>query len=462
MEELRVLFVTFPGQGHINPSLQLAKRLAATGLKVTFLTASSALTRMSKATTATPPGLTFAGFSDGAIASFKTANDVNDYMVELRRLGSRAVEDIIASAAANGQPFVHVVYTILLPWVGQIARDLNIPSTFLWIQPAALFGVYYHYLNGYGDAIRENVVDPSWSIHLPGLPRLHSRDLPSFIKPSNVYDFAVPLVQEHLDFLASEKKPKILINTFDALEPEALKVVENINLVTVGPLIPSAFLDGKDPSDTSFGGDLFQKSEDHYLEWLNSKPKESVVYLSFGSLSVLSNRQTEEIARGLIQSRRPFLWVMRRTDNGEKQEDKLSCMEELEELGMIVPWCSQVEVLEHPSLGCFVSHCGWNSSLESLVSGVPVVGFPQWADQLTNGKLIEDVWKTGIRLTENEEGIVEGGEIKRCIEMAMEGEEMRRNAKKWKDLAMEAAGDGGSSAVNLRAFLGEIKAGGAR
>lgn len=91
------------------------------------------------------------------------------------------------------------------------------------------------------------------------------------------------------------------------------------------------------------------------------------------------------------------MWVIRAKENGEenKEEDKLSCLEELEKQGMLIQWCSQMEVLSHPSLGCFVTHCGWNSSIESLASGVPMIAFPQWADQGTNTNLIKDVWKTG-------------------------------------------------------------------
>ena len=92
--------------------------------------------------------------------------------------------------------------------------------------------------------------------------------------------------------------------------------------------------------------------------------------------------------------------------------------------------------------------------MESLVAGVPTVVFPQWSDQGTNGKMIQDVWKTGVRVTRREgDGIVEGKEIKRCVEMVIEGEEMTRNAEKWRDLAREALSDGGSSNVNLQAFL---------
>ncbi|KAF6166392.1 hypothetical protein GIB67_034943 [Kingdonia uniflora] len=130
--------------------------------------------------------------------------------------------------------------------------------------------------------------------------------------------------------------------------------------------------------------------------------------------------------------------------------------------GVIVSWCSQVEVLGHPSIGCFVTHCGWNSSLESLVGGVPVVAFPQWTEQGTNAKLIQDVWKTGVRVRVNEkEKIVKSEELKNCIEVVMggceRGEELRKNAKKWKDLAKEAVEEGGSSEKNLQMFLDEVQ-----
>ena len=95
-------------------------------------------------------------------------------------------------------------------------------------------------------------------------------------------------------------------------------------------------------------------------------------------------------------------------------------------------WCSQVEVLSHKSLGCFMTHCGWNSTFESLCSGVPMVAFPQWTDQTTNAKLVQDVWKIGVRVNFNEDKeIVDGDEIHRCLELVMGCKEMASNAKKW-------------------------------
>jgi len=407
-------------------------------------------------------GLSFATFSDGYDDRSKLGDDVSHYMSELKRRGSQALTELVMSSANEGHPFTGLVYTILLPWAADVASGLHLPSALLWIQPATVLDIFYNYFNGYGDVIRNSNNDPSCLVELPGLPLLTSRDMPSFLLASNTYTFLLPAFQEQLEALEKESKPRILVNTFDALEPEAIRAIEKYNLIGIGPLIPSAFLDGKDPSDTCFGGDLFKSSNDHYIEWLNSKPKSSVIYVSFGSLLVLAKRQMEEIARVMLDCGRPFLWVIRAKENGEeeKEEDKLSCREELEEKGMIVPWCSQVEVLSHPSLGCFVTHCGWNSTLESLVSGVPVVAFPQWADQGTNAKLIQDVWKTGVRVTANEDGIVESDEIKRCLELVIGGgekeEEMRRNAKKWRDLAREATKEGGSSYENLKSFVDEI------
>ncbi|EYU27004.1 hypothetical protein MIMGU_mgv1a025083mg, partial [Erythranthe guttata] len=226
--------------------------------------------------------------------------------------------------------------------------------------------------------------------------------------------------------------------TFDALKPHALKSIDNYELIGVGLLIPSA------PSDKSFRGDLSEKSDDNSVElWLNSKPESSVVYVSFGSILKLPKAQMEEIAKGLLESDRPFLWVIRINEdkkNEEEEEEKLSCLDELEKIGKIVPWCSQ---------------------LESLSSGVPVVAFPQWTDQGTNAKLIEDVWKSGVRVrgVGGGDGVVESGEIKRCIEEVMDGgersRELRANAREWKSLAREAMDENGSSFNSLKAFLEE-------
>ncbi|KAL7081445.1 hypothetical protein ACP275_14G040700 [Erythranthe tilingii] len=290
-----------------------------------------------------------------------------------------------------------------------------------------------------------------------------------------MYDFALPTFTENFEILDREisPPPTVLINTFQSLESEVLTAITKYKLTAIGPLIPSAFLDGKDPTDTSFGGDLIKKppSQD-YLQYLDSKPKSSVVYIAFGSYSELSKPQMAEIAKGLIKSGKPFLWVIRGAESAEKLDGifsgifpgggSLMYREELERQGKIVGWCTQVEVLSHPSVGCFFTHCGWNSTLESLVCGVPVVGFPQWTDQTTNAKLVEDFWRSGVRVSGGGGGgvVVEGDEIERCLGVVMGGGDraaaMRGEAEKWRGLAKEAMEEDGSSNVNLKSFVDEL------
>ncbi|KAL6342459.1 hypothetical protein AAG906_011149 [Vitis piasezkii] len=414
MGQHHFLIISLPLQGHINPALQFAKRLIRTGAHVTFAVSVSAHRRMPKGPTL--PGLTLVPFSDGYDDGIKLEDHAQHYLSEIKRCGSETLRRITAISADQGRPVTCLVHTMVLAWAAELARSLQLPSALLWIQSATVFIIFHHYFDGYGDVV--------------GNCRNEVQIQLTF--------------QEDMEALRQETNPKVLVNTFDALEAEALRAVDKVKLIGIGSLVPSAFLDANDPSDSSFRGGIFQDPS-NCIDWLNSKPKSSVVYVSFGTLCVLSKQQMEEIAHALLHSGRPFLWVIRSaSENGEVEEEKLSCRKELEEKGMIVVWCPQLDVLSHPSLGCFITHCGWNSTLECLASGVPVVAFPQWTDQGTNGKLIEDVWKTGVRVTANEEGIVEGEEIKRCLEVVMGG------------FGKEAVKDGGSSDCNLKAFLDEL------
>ncbi|KAF7849331.1 hypothetical protein BT93_L0966 [Corymbia citriodora subsp. variegata] len=408
-------------------------------------------------------GVTFTTFSDGYDNGYQLGDDVDQYMAELKRRGSEALRGLIEYSSGQGLRFTCALHT-MIRWADEVARSFQIQSVLVWIQPATVFGIYYHYFNGYEDVIKSVASqsgDTTSLIRLPGLPPLTNRDLPSFFNPGNKYAFGLLHMQSHFEQLKEGGKPNmVFMNTFDALELEVLRAISTLNLVGIGPLVPFRFLDVQDhnSSDKSSGGDRFGSSEE-YVRWLNTKKEASVIYVAFGSIAKFSKAQKREIARGLLETGRPFLWVVRKSDG---VDDELSYREELDKRGAIVPWCSQIEVLSHPSIGCFFTHCGWNSTLESLAGGVPMVVFPQFTDQMTNSKLVEDVWKVGVRVSEiNEDGIiVEGGEIKKCLELVMGGGErgdgIRRNAKKWKDLAMEASKEGGSSDKNLKAFVEEF------
>ena len=143
----------------------------------------------------------------------------------------------------------------------------------------------------------------------------------------------------------------------------------------------------------------------------------------------------------------------------EKRKLPSNFKSEAQERGLIVSWCPQLEVLAHSAVGCFVTHSGWNSTLEALSLGVPMVTIPQWADQPTNAKFVEDVWQAGVRAKANDKGIVTKEEIEICIKEVMVGEKanmVKKNVLMWKEMAKEAMIEGGSSERNIQEFVSSL------
>ncbi|XP_015060823.1 UDP-glycosyltransferase 75C1-like [Solanum pennellii] len=462
MNKQHFLVISLPAQGHINPTLQLAKNLARAGARATFITTVYGLNRMNNLPT--QDGLFYSSFSDGCDDdSWMNSNNTVDYfMNDLKINGSKNLKDLVRKFSDEGHPVTFLVYTILLPWVAVVAREIHVPSAFLVIQCGTAFAIYYHLLNStngvYSNSASDFTVMPSFPIEIPELPLFSCNDIPTIVLPNNhLSSIMIPILREHIQNLENDPNSYVLINTFNALEEKSMRVIDKFRMFSIGPLVPLAFSDGNDPKDKSFGCELFDKPEKNYHQWLDSRPEGSVVYVSFGSLAVLKKEQEREILRGLLESERPFLWTRRKGEDEGKKKN-LECDDVIidEKLGLIVPWCSQMEVLCHKSIGCFVTHCGWNSTLESLVSGVPIVGYPQFSDQTTNAKMLEEVWGIGVRVKEVE-GLVKKEELKRCLGILMEngekGEEIKRNVKKWRNLALDALKIGGSSHDNLKKFI---------
>lgn len=221
--------------------------------------------------------------------------------------------------------------------------------------------------------------------------------------------------------------------------------------------MPSAYLDGRIEGDKGYGASLWKPLSEYCIKWLKTKPHMSVVYISFGSMASLSAKQMEEIACALEGGNFNFLWVVRESER-VKFPDRF--IESVAGKGIVVSWCNQLEMLAHPAIGCFVTHCGWNSTLEGLSLGVPMVGMPQWSDQMTDAKFIEDIWSIGVRAKEDEFGIVRREELLFCLKEVMEGgrsHEIRRNADKWKEMARAAVADKGSSDMSINEFVKRLK-----
>jgi hypothetical protein len=159
------------------------------------------------------------------------------------------------------------------------------------------------------------------------------------------------------------------------------------------------------------------------------------------------------VAEGLVGTGRPFLWVVRDDSRDLLPEDALAA---ISGKGKVVAWCPQGRVLGHGAVGCFVTHCGWNSVAEALAAGVPMVGYPWWSDQFTNAKLLVDEYKVGVRLP----APVTRDALRACVDEVMSGPRaaaFRMRAAAWKEEATASVADGGLSDRNLHAFVEDVR-----
>lgn len=283
-----------------------------------------------------------------------------------------------------------------------------------------------------------------------GLSSTHKADL------RNVFEENDTRVMEIiLDCISRVPKAHCLLFTsFYEFEPQmldTLKLEFPFPIYPIGPAIPYFELE-KEPQVANNDGR-------NYQQWLNSQPAGSVLYISLGSFLSVSASQMDEIASGLQNSGVRFLWVAR----GEAPRLKERCGEK----GLVVPWCEQLKVLCHSSVGGFWSHCGWNSTLEAVFAGIPMLTFPLFLDQNPNSTLIVDDWKIGWRIKRTKVGtetLIVKEEISEIVQRFMdlsssEGKQMRDRAKKLKENCHSAIGEGGSSHRNLDEFIRGISKG---
>ncbi|KAK6159294.1 hypothetical protein DH2020_006608 [Rehmannia glutinosa] len=469
LKNIHVFMVSFPGQGHVNPLLRLGKRLADFGLFITFSAPEAAGLSIRKANNIAddepvPLGrgmIRFEFFDDGWDFNNPNRNDLQNYLAQLELAGREKLPQMILKQSAQGRPVSCLINNPFIPWVSDVAESLKIPSAMLWVQSCACFSVYYHFYHKTVPFPSEN--DLEIDVQLPFLPLLKHDEIPSFLHPKTPYPF---LGKAILGQCKNLSKPFcILMDTFQELEREIIEYMSKIcrPIKTIGPLFKDLKSNITSSKENAIRADFF--TAENCVEWLDSKPPQSVVYISFGSIVHLKQEQIDEIAHGLLLAGVLFLWVLRPPQPMESEAEPHVLPEgflgRVGDKGKILRWAPQEEVLAHPSTACFVTHCGWNSTMEAVASGVPVVAFPRWGDQVTDAKFLVDVFKVGVRLCRGEaEGrIVTRDEVARCLTAAIggpEAAEMRENAQKWKRAAEEAVAEGGSSYRNMEEFVHEV------
>lgn len=441
-----VVVLTYPAQGHINPLLQFAKCLASKKVKSTFATTPYTAKFISAKGVQVMP--ISDGFDNGG---FRDAPSVADYLESFKTVGSRTLTELILKLnQSSDSPVNCLVYDSLFPWALDVAKNLDIFSVVLLTNSASVCSLYWQIHKG---LLSFPVEKDRIPLTIPGLPPLGFDELPSFLAyPSHDSAYLEAIMTK---FSRLEENDWVFANSFEDLENELAKAMTGLWPVQmVGPMVPSAYVEGPIAGDTHYGGSLWEPS-DHYSKWLDEKAPKSVIFVSFGSMADVEIKQIEEIAYGLKCSKQHFLWVVKGSDQENLLTEFLQSNDEMG-LGKLVKWCNQLEVLAHKSVGCFMTHCGWNSTLEAISLGVPMVALPQWSDQPTNAKFIESVWRVGLRAKRDEKMIVTREEIGRCIREVMVGEksdEIRINASKMVEHAKRAVCKGGSSDIAINNFV---------
>lgn len=386
-------------------------------------------------------------------------------------------------------PISCVIYGCFFPWAHYAAGELGIPSVFFWTQSLAVFSIYYHasmlIANGFfpykriaPDGIQE---ESDFVSYIPGIPPLHPISFPGFLHVEDPSHPAFEIIQQQ--FATVKECKTIIFNSFHELEKEVYEALqaEPLSMYVVGPLLPSLHNYGHAkgiieeeenltrPPDIRDGitdlETLLEDKRGECLRWLDKQKKRSVLYISFGTIAVPSLEELEGIASGIKRIKQPYLWVLRQSSAYASVSEILpsNFLEETREHGKIVAWASQLEVLAHPAMGAFLTHCGWNSTLESLSMGVPLIPLPDKTDQPTNSKYVVDVWKVGMALKRNSNGKVQSSEVERVLGVVFhteEGQEMRKRACQLRDAARRALEDeNGPSILDICKFAQAVKRG---
>ncbi|GAB4858906.1 hypothetical protein Ancab_010379 [Ancistrocladus abbreviatus] len=333
-----VLFVPYPAQGHINPMLQFGKRLAIKGVQSTL----AATIFMSKSIHLGSGLVQIDTISDGYDeCGFAGAESVAAYVTSFRAIGSRTLSELISRHSASKQPISCVVYDPLISWVLDVAKEHDLAGAAYFTMPCAVNTIVYYVSRG---LLSLPISSPLVSI--PGLPFLKVEDLHGFLgNPEQYPDYLQGTLDQYSNM---EKADYVLINTVYEWEN---KVVDSISsqlpFLTVGPTVPSIYIDNRVEDDKFYGFNLFNPDNETAINWLKDKPPSSVVYASFGTIANLCEEQIKELAQGLKASDAYFLLVIRGLEQAKLPEYILG------DKGMLVHWTHQLEVLANEAIGCF-------------------------------------------------------------------------------------------------------------
>ncbi|CAN6168120.1 unnamed protein product [Urochloa humidicola] len=463
-----VLVFPVPAQGHLNSFLHFSTGLLRAGLHVTFLHTDHNLRRLGaaalEAAAAASPRLRFLSIPDGLPDDEpRGVHGISRLIHALSTTGTAAYRDLLASLRRGGAgaaaddgfpPVTCVVADGIMPFAWDIAEELGVPAIAYRTVSACSVLAYLSVprLLDLGELPFPDGGDLDEPVRgVPGMESfLRRRDLP--IQCRSLTDtHEDPLLKVVLAATVENRKARaLMLNTTASLEgPSLAQLAEEMrDVFAVGPLHAM--------SPAPAAATSLWRHDNECMAWLDGQAADgSVVYISLGSLTVISHEQFTEFLHGLVAAGYPFLWVLRPDMLGASQDAALREVLAAvgEERARVVPWAPQRDVLRHRAVGCFLTHSGWNSTIEGVVEGVPMVCWPFFADQQINSRFVGAVWRNGLDMKDVcERDVVEG-----TVREAMESDEVRASARALAEQVERDIADGGTSAMEFKRLVGFIR-----
>uniref|UniRef100_A0A1J3D2R6 Glycosyltransferase n=1 Tax=Noccaea caerulescens TaxID=107243 RepID=A0A1J3D2R6_NOCCA len=478
-DPVHFVVIPFMAQGHMIPLVDISKLLSQRqGVIVSIITTTQNVAKIKTSLSSSSTSSTINvvevkfPFQQAGLPEGYESVDMLDSMADLVKFFNAAdtLEEQVKKAMeemVKPRPSC-IIGDMSLPFTSRLAKKFKIPKIlFHGFSCFSLACIQVVRNSGILKVIESN----DEYFDLPGLP-----DRVEFTKPQvSVLQPAEGDIKESTDKIiaADSDSYGVIVNSFEELEVDYVKEYRKARagkVWCVGPVSLCNTL-GLYNADR---GDKASIGQDECLQWLDGQETNSVLYVCLGSLCNLPLAQLKELGLGLEESNRPFIWVIREWGKyGElsKWIQGSGFEERIKDRGLVINgWAPQVFILSHASIGGFLTHCGWNSTLEGITAGVPLLTWPLFAEQFYNEKLVVQILKAGLKIgveksmiygKEEEIGVTVSREsVRKAVDELMcdseRAQERRRRVEELSDLANKALEEGGSSHSNITMLIQDI------
>ncbi|XP_059065713.1 UDP-glycosyltransferase 85A1-like isoform X2 [Cryptomeria japonica] len=473
---LHAVIVACPAQGHFNPIMNLAELLAMRGFFITFVTTEWMDQRLLKAASKDAAArdreiqergfkFRFLAIPDGLPPEHGRTSEIGELWLAMQSSGP-ALESVLTVPDKSVPPITCIVSDSYLCSTAEVAKNLGVPRVIFWTNCTAYATTQKNanFLLSLGHIpVKEEDLKSKDKLitFLPGkIPPIRPTDIVSFLREKYTSEiiYSLTLYESRFQNIADY----VLVNTFEELEggkdAQMGLSVNGCPALAIGPLFLPNFLQGRNSVYSMW------EEDKTCFQWLDCQAQGSVLYVSFGSIAIKSEKQLNELALGLEGCGYPFLWVLR-SDIAEGKSLDLpeGFKDRTKDRALIVTWTNQLKVLSHPSIGGFLTHSGWNSTLEAISMGIPMIGWPYFGDQFLNCRFVKDVWNVGFDfegVDVDEFKVVTKEIVESTIRNIMEGSirmKLCENVARLNEAAHKTVMEGGTSYTNLNTFVEDMQ-----